>query len=123
MHSGTVAQGDAWLQANLAAYAQWALTNNSLLVVVWDESDDDATQKTNQVPAILYGANVVPGNYSTAYNDYNLLSTITGAFGLYRGFENLQSQRRLVCRFGQFAADDQRLRHFCRHALSLGRRD
>jgi hypothetical protein len=82
MHSGTIAQGDTWLQANLAAYAQWALTNNSLLVVVWDESNDATNQTTNQVPAILYGANVVPGNYNTAYNDYNLLSTITGAFGL-----------------------------------------
>ncbi|MDI9846938.1 Hint domain-containing protein [Rhodoblastus sp. 17X3] len=82
MHSGTIAAGDSWLQANLAAYAQWALTNNSLLVVVWDESNDASAQTTNQVPAILYGANVVPGNYNTAYNDYNLLSTITGAFGL-----------------------------------------
>ncbi|WP_296709382.1 alkaline phosphatase family protein, partial [Rhodoblastus sp.] len=82
MHDGTIAQGDTWLQANLAAYAQWALTNNSLLVVVWDESNDATSQTTNQVAAILYGANVVPGNYNTAYNDYNLLSTITGAFGL-----------------------------------------
>jgi hypothetical protein len=82
MHSGTIAQGDTWLQANLAAYAQWALTNNSLLVVVWDESNDTTSQTTNQVPAILYGANVAPGNYNTAYNDYNLLSTITGSFGL-----------------------------------------
>jgi hypothetical protein len=30
----------------------------------------------------LYGANVVPGNYSTAYNHYNLLSTITDSLGL-----------------------------------------
>lgn len=82
MHDGTIAQGDSWLQANLSAYAQWALTHNSLLVVVWDESNDASAQTTNQIPAILYGANVVPGNYDTPYNDYNLLSTITGAFGL-----------------------------------------
>jgi hypothetical protein len=30
----------------------------------------------------LYGANVAPGNYSTAYNHYNLLSTITASLGL-----------------------------------------
>ena len=34
----------------------------SLLAVVWDENDNELV---NQVPAILYGANVVPGNYNT----------------------------------------------------------
>jgi hypothetical protein len=79
MHNGTIAQGDAWLQANLGAYAQWAVNNDSLLVVVWDEN---ANENINQVPAILYGANVVPGNYNTPYNHYNLLSTIAASFGL-----------------------------------------
>ena len=53
MHDGTIQQGDAWLQANLDSYAQWALNNNSLLVVVWDEGD---VSPNNQVPAVLYGA-------------------------------------------------------------------
>jgi hypothetical protein len=79
MHNGTIQQGDSWLQSNLGAYAQWATTHNSLLVVVWDENDNEPS---NQVPAILYGANVVPGVYNTAYNHYNLLSTILGAFNL-----------------------------------------
>jgi len=85
MHSGTIQAGDSWLQANLGAYAQWALTNNSLLVVVWDENDDESSNPTepfNQVPAILYGAGVVPGTYGTAYGDYNILSTVLGASGL-----------------------------------------
>jgi hypothetical protein len=82
MHSRTIAQGDQWLQNNLGAYAQWAVKNDSLLVVVWDESDSSSCDATNQVAAILYGAHVVPGNYDTAYNDYNLLSTILGSFGL-----------------------------------------
>jgi hypothetical protein len=60
MHNGTVAQGDAWLQANLGSYAQWAKDNNSLLIVTWDEGD---ISPNNQVPAILYGAHVVPGTY------------------------------------------------------------
>ena len=34
MHNGTIAQGDSWLQTHLSAYAQWAVNNNSLLVVV-----------------------------------------------------------------------------------------
>ena len=86
MHNGTIQQGDAWLETNLAAYAQWAVSNNSLLVVVWDENDDESgalpAEASNQVPAILYGANVVPGTYNASYNDYNLLSTMLGAFSL-----------------------------------------
>jgi acid phosphatase len=83
MHSGTIAAGDSWLQANLSGYAQWAKANNSLLVVVWDENDDESggtVEPSNQVPAILYGANITPGNYNTSYSDYNLLATITDAF-------------------------------------------
>ena len=80
MHDGTIETGDAWLQQNLDAYAQWALNNNSLLVVTWDENDDDNT--SNQIATFLYGANVVAGSYGTAYNHYNLLSTILGSYGL-----------------------------------------
>jgi hypothetical protein len=86
MHNGTIQGGDSWLEANLGAYAQWATTHNSLLVVVWDENDDESgvtpAETSNQIPAILYGANVVPGTYNVPYNDYNLLSTILGAFNL-----------------------------------------
>jgi len=32
-----VANGDTWLQENLAAYATWAKDNNSLLILTWDE--------------------------------------------------------------------------------------
>ncbi|MCP3381000.1 alkaline phosphatase family protein [Bradyrhizobium sp. CCGUVB4N] len=83
MHDGTIAQGDTWLQQNLSAYAQWAVNNNSLLVVTWDENDDSTSEAAaNTIPTLLYGANVVPGNYNTAYNHYNLLSTITASLGL-----------------------------------------
>jgi len=40
MHDGSVAQGDAWLNNNLSAYATWAKANNSLLVVTWEEDDN-----------------------------------------------------------------------------------
>ncbi|TYL96787.1 hypothetical protein FXB40_10780 [Bradyrhizobium rifense] len=78
MHNGTITDGDTWLQQNLSAYAQWAVSNNSLLVVTWDEDDNG----NNQIPTLLYGANVVAGNYGAAYNHYNLLSTILGSYGL-----------------------------------------
>ncbi len=79
MHDGTIAQGDQWLKKNLGGYAQWAATHNSLLIVVWDE-DDFAFD--NQVPAILFGANVIPGTYSDSYTHYDLLHTVLGASGL-----------------------------------------
>jgi hypothetical protein len=79
MHDGTIAQGDSWLQANLSNYAQWAVANNSLLIVTWDEGD---SSPINQVPTILYGAHVVAGAYNTAYTHLNLLSTILGSYNL-----------------------------------------
>lgn len=79
MHDGTIAQGDQWLQSNLGGYAQWTATHNSLLVVVWDEDD---FLGTNQVPAILYGAHVNPGQYAESYNHYDLLKTILAAYQL-----------------------------------------
>ncbi len=77
MHNGTIAQGDAWLRANIDAYAQWAKANNSLLDIVWDEGSSG-----DHVANILVGANVVPGTYSTAYDHYSTLSTILAANGL-----------------------------------------
>jgi PKD repeat protein len=79
MHDGTIAQGDTWLQNNLGAYATWAATHNSLLIVTWDE--DDGSQ-SNQVPTIIAGQGVIAGNYSEQVNHYNLLRTLTDAFGL-----------------------------------------
>jgi hypothetical protein len=32
---------DQWLQKNIASYAQWAITHNSLLIVTWDEDSGD----------------------------------------------------------------------------------
>jgi hypothetical protein len=32
-----ISNGDAWLSNNLSAYASWAKSNNSLLIVTWDE--------------------------------------------------------------------------------------
>src|SRR6185437_10807215 len=85
MHVGTIQQADAWMQANMDAYAQWAKANNSLLILTWDENDDESGKPidpSNRVVTILYGADVVPGTYSTLYNHYNLLSTMMASFGL-----------------------------------------
>lgn len=74
MHDGSIGQGDSWLQTHLNGYAQWAKTNNSLLIVTWDEDED--TGGNNQIPAIFYGANVKQGSFNTNYNHYNMLATL-----------------------------------------------
>ena len=79
MHDGTVAQGDAWLQANLSAYASWCLSNNSLLVVTWDE-DDSASG--NHIATIFYGPMVVPCPYGQTVNHYSVLRTLEDMFAL-----------------------------------------
>ncbi len=79
MHDGTIQQGDTWLQTNLSAYVNWAQTNNSLLIVTWDEDDGS---ENNQVPTIFVGESVNPGRYSEKINHYNLLRTIEDMYGL-----------------------------------------
>jgi Phosphoesterase family len=79
MHDGTMQQADSWAQSNIGAYAQWAKSNNSLLIVEWDE--DDGTHNNN-IPTIIYGADVQPGSYSETINDYSILRTIEDSFGL-----------------------------------------
>jgi Phosphoesterase family/FG-GAP-like repeat len=78
MHDGTIGQADQWLKTNIDAYAQWAVTHNSLLIVVWDEDDGS---ESNRVPAIVYGAHVVPGFYGDAYTHYDVLRTLLNASG------------------------------------------
>jgi len=77
--SGLIAAGDAWLQANIDAYIQWAPTHNSLLVLTWDEDDSSAS---NQIATIFFGAHVIPGLYSESINHYSVLSTLEAMYGL-----------------------------------------
>ncbi|OBH62400.1 acid phosphatase [Mycobacterium intracellulare] len=79
MHDGSIAQADAWLNRQLSGYANWAVANNSLLILTFDEDDNGSH---NQIPTVFYGAHVRPGNYSEQINHYNVLSTIEQMYGL-----------------------------------------
>ena len=74
MHDGTIAQGDTWIQTKFDSYLQWALNNNSLLIL-WFDEDEDAGG-TNTVPFVIAGANVKKGTYTGAFNHYGLLKTL-----------------------------------------------
>jgi phospholipase C len=79
MHDGTIQEGDTWLKTNMSAYVTWAQTNNSLLIVTWDE-DQGTTE--NQIPTIFVGPMVKAGKYSQKLNHYNILRTIEAMYGV-----------------------------------------
>ncbi|MFD5465886.1 alkaline phosphatase family protein [Kitasatospora sp. NPDC127059] len=79
MHDCSVSTGDTWIKNNLGAYATWAQSHNSLLVVTFDE---DNSLSGNRIPTLLYGAHVTPGSSSaTTYNHYNVLRTLEDLSG------------------------------------------
>ncbi|WP_256792263.1 PKD domain-containing protein [Terrabacter sp. Ter38] len=79
MHDGSIAQGDAWVQAQLDGYVQWAKQHNSVFLLTFDEDDNTAN---NQIPTIFQGQNVQPGQYSEHIDHYNILRTLQDAYGL-----------------------------------------
>ena len=88
MHNGTIAQANTWLQTNLSAYATWAKTHNSLLIVTFDE---DSGTSVNQIFTTFTGAHVKVGSYSESISHYTVLRTIEAAHGL-PGINNAASK-------------------------------
>ncbi len=83
MHNGaepdTIVRGDRWLQSNLDAYARWAQTHNSLLIVTWDEDDGSGN---NRVATIFAGPMVRQGVYAQRTDHYGVLRTLLDMYGL-----------------------------------------
>jgi phosphatidylinositol-3-phosphatase len=79
MHNCSVATGNDWVQAHLGAYAAWAMTHRSLLIVDFDENDYGPG---NHIPTIFYGGTVEPGRYGQPITHYSVLRTIENLYGL-----------------------------------------
>ena len=79
MHDGTIAQGDAWLAAQLGPYVRWAAAHNSLLVLTFDEDNGRAKQR---IPTIFVGPMVRPGRYPQRITHDNVLRTLEGFYAL-----------------------------------------
>jgi acid phosphatase len=79
--AAAIKRGDKWLKDNISAYAEWAKTHNSLLIVTFDE-DDYNPQNANRIPTIFYGAKVKNGKYDMPITHYNALHTIENIYGL-----------------------------------------
>lgn len=114
MHDGSIQTGDAWLRDHIEAYRQWALTNNSLLIFTFDESDLGALQSdpNNQIITAISGQNVIVGKYAesaisrfriseaatpdTAINHYNLARTIESIFSTATDVSTVAQNNRQV---------------------------
>lgn len=79
MHDCSVASGDGWLKDHLGAYATWAQSHHSLLVVTFDENSSGTV---NQIATVVVGQSVRPGSYAEPTNHYGVLRTIEDAYGL-----------------------------------------
>ncbi len=77
----SVSTGDTWAKNHLDAYAQWAKTHNSLLIVTFDE-DDTCDGCVNQIATIFVGARINPGNYPERIDHFAVLRTIEAMYGL-----------------------------------------
>jgi hypothetical protein len=79
MHDCPVSNGDTWANQHLEAYAQWAKTHNSLLIVTFDEDDSAGN---NQIATFFVGARINPGSYSERIDHFTVLRTIEAMYGL-----------------------------------------
>lgn len=74
-----IQNGDNWVKSNLGAYAEWAKTNNSLLIITWDEDDNNSN---NQIVTMFIGQHVKGGKYTQKINHVNVLRTLEEMYGL-----------------------------------------
>ena len=82
MHDGSIADADTWLVNNIEPYRAWAMSNNSLLILTWDE--DEHTQN-NQIATIFSGPMVrtdQPAATDENWNLHNLLRTVEDMYSL-----------------------------------------
>ena len=81
MHDCSIAEGDAWLRDHLSAYAAWASSHNSLLLVTFDESEAHGDPQ-NHIATFAVGQMVAPGPDPEHADHYSLLRTLEDMYGL-----------------------------------------
>ena len=65
--------------ASLGAYKQWCISNNSLLIVTYDEGNTSLS--SNLIYTAFYGAHVKTGIYNQDINHFNILRTVEDLHG------------------------------------------
>jgi len=79
MHDCSVSTGDGWMRDHLDAYARWAKSHNSLLIVTLDEDEGSAG---NHIFTTFVGERVRVGTSDLRIDHYSVLRMIEDAFGL-----------------------------------------
>lgn len=80
MHDGSFATADEWLKSHLDPYVTWAMKHNSLLILTWDEDDN---QEDNHVMTLFVGPMVKAGSMSAQHiNHYSVLRTLLDFYSL-----------------------------------------
>ncbi len=83
MHNGIdplrITTGDTWVQTNLNSYIQWAKTNNSLLIITFDEDEYMSSQR---IVTMMIGSHVQGGTYANPIDHYSVLSLLEDMYNL-----------------------------------------
>lgn len=79
MHDGSFAQADTWLETHIKPYVEWAMQNNSLLILTWDEGSYTGD---NRIATILIGPMLQAGSSEQVINHYNVLRTLLEFYNL-----------------------------------------
>lgn len=83
MHDGippwNISRADIWLRDNIERYVHWAMKNNSLLILTFDEDDGS---EDNRIATIFAGPMVKPGRYDRRTDHYGVLRTLLDLYGL-----------------------------------------
>jgi hypothetical protein len=96
LHSAGERPCNAWLEAQIKPYADWARDHDSLLIVTFDE--DGTTNASHGDPyqtgidlivTLFYGpaGKVVPGSYDERIDHLNVLATVLDRYGLLEEFK------------------------------------
>lgn len=79
MHDGSFEAADAWLEARIGPYVDWAMRHNSLLILTWDEDDG---REDNHIVTIMVGPMVKRGASGQRIDHYSVLRTLLDFYGL-----------------------------------------
>src|SRR5205807_957703 len=73
-----------WIRNHLDGYMKWAMTNNSLFILTFDESYTvlEDPNLYNHIPTLFVGPMVRPGDYSENINHFNVLRTLEDIYRL-----------------------------------------
>jgi phosphatidylinositol-3-phosphatase len=94
MHDGTVNEADRWIQKHLTSLIDWCTTHNSVFVIYFDESENNAD---NRIPVIALGQQVKEGyQLGTLYDHFSWTRTISAMFLAPDGWTRNLSAAKLI---------------------------